>query len=133
VWVFGGFGFYNGVNTTFSWLICGNLPPCTIGGFHNLGHTTLDLSALDNCGGAVIVSPPTTQPFATNDPPCAALPGGGADVVKWEVPLEAGDCEIFTLALAGNIATGSTPVGFKAGNNCIIDEIIGPACNVCSD
>jgi hypothetical protein len=124
----GGDGSFDGTNTTFSWTICGNVDPCTISDFHSLGHFTVDLSELNTCGGATIVSTGTTAPYATSDPPCAALPGGGDGVIKWEVTVADGDCATFTLVLEGDVETGTVQVGTKAGNQCTITAIPGPAC-----
>lgn len=124
----GGDGTFDGTNTTFSWTVCGNPEPCSISGFHSLGHFTVDLSALSMCGGATIVATGTTAPYATADPPCAALPGGGDDVIKWEVTVADGDCATFTLVLAGDVDTGIAQVGTKAGDECTVTAVHGPAC-----
>jgi hypothetical protein len=128
----GGDGSFDGTNTTFSWTVCANAAPCTISDFHSLGHFTVDLSQLDSCGGATIVTTGTTSPFATADPPCAALPNAGTDVIKWEVAIVQGDCATFTLVLAGDVKTGVVQAGTKAGNSCAITAIRGPACGACT-
>ena len=122
----GGTGSYDGMKSTFSWAVCGNPPACPtpVDGFKALGHFTVDLSGLDSCGGATIEQG-TTTPYATDDPPCFAQP---TSVVKWEVPVNSGECEGFVLVLAGDRATGTVQAGTKAGQACTLTNILGPAC-----
>jgi len=124
----GGNGVFDGVNTTFTWTICGEGGA----GFHGLGHFTVDLTGLNSCGGATIEAG-TTTPFATSDPPCAGLPGGGNNVVKWDTAVNTGECASRTLVLAGFVETGIASAGTKASTECPVTLIRGPACAACVD
>jgi hypothetical protein len=105
---------------------------CGEGGadFHGLGHFSVDLSGLSGCGGATIQAG-TSTPYATSDPPCTALPGGGTNVVKWDAAVGVGDCATRTLVLEGFFATGVVAAGTKASTECPVSPIRGPACAAC--
>jgi len=129
--IWGAIRIYNaGPNTTtFFWLVCGedifNPCPTPVGGFHELGHFTVDLGPLAACGGASI-KPGTTSPFLTADPLCFPTPVPTPGLVNWDAA--GGVCQTFTLVLGGAVATGPVQVGTEADSSCPLTTVLGPAC-----
>ena len=125
-----GTGHFDGVNTSFTYEVCGDTETCPTSAYVDLSHFTVDLGGLDLCGGFSIVPAGTTPGYDTNDPTCPLSGGPGAEV-KWEIELEDGQCTTVTLTLAGSVGTGPTVVGTKSGPTCTLTGVLGPSCTDC--